>query len=800
MERDRQRACSGGPRSWPPSARRRMIRRRPRRPCSRRRRHARVEPQPTARSRTTSHASPPSGACRRGVGRPVAVLADLPGPKIRDGAVPRGRRLPGRGPPGQAGAGHGRQHRRPHRRSATRRCSTTRARRPVALGDGARPMRIEEREADHFVARVVAAGRVQGRPGAHLPSRAPAGVHPDRAGPGADRGAGLGRVDFVAISFVRRAAEDVHTVRRAVGGGAQHRRQDRDRGRRRPIWRRSPRSADAIMVARGDLGVECPHRGGSRTSRSRSCASAWRGAAGHHRHADARVDDHRAAPTPRRGQRRGQRRVRRDRRRDALGRDGHRARPRLWPCDDGPHPGAAPSTRRTTRLGRAAGHDAAAQRRPASSRITAAMSHAAWQVAARGRRPPPSCAAPARGRTARAMARFRPACPLIGLSPDPRDGQRPRAVVGRRSARRSRSTRRADEMVSFAVETALQPATSRAATSCSCWPARRTHRERRGDRRAAGRAVGDGTLGSSRIWSSRRPATRRPAASCSCTARWTARPGLLKLSRRLEAAIGCCATTGGGTAGPTPHPGPYGSTTRWTTSSRARRCDRRCGPGTATAGTSRSPPPTVTRTRAGVVVYESPLPWADWWPRTSAGSQAVRRGHLGRRGRGVHAADDRDEPWDHLPRGGGTAVGGPGDGRGISSTADERPVDPSPIAGPAVALRGSEGRPHHQASKRSPRRGAWHCPVVDIAGAKHFGPNTHPDAVAAVIVELVSQRTVDRDVAANNVQVVLSTARWPRRAWREPRRRSPAGRHAATTRRRRWRRGSRRSRACRRST
>ena len=31
------------------------------------------------------------------------------------------------------------------------------------------------------------------------------------------------------------------------------------------------------------------------------------------------------------------------------------------------------------------------------------------------------------------------------------------------------------------------------------------------------------------------------------------------------------------------------------------------------------------------------------------------------------------------------------------------------------------------------------CPVVTIEGARHFGPNTHPDAVAAVLIELVSR-------------------------------------------------------------
>ena len=60
------------------------------------------------------------------VGRPVAVLADLPGPKVRAAAVPRGRRVPDRGRHRRAWPSATRRvDGRPHRGRVRRRCSTT---------------------------------------------------------------------------------------------------------------------------------------------------------------------------------------------------------------------------------------------------------------------------------------------------------------------------------------------------------------------------------------------------------------------------------------------------------------------------------------------------------------------------------------------------------------------------------------------------------------------------------------------------------------------------------------------------
>ena len=58
---------------------------------------------------------------------------------------------------------------------------------------------------------------------------------------------------------------------------------------------------------------------------------------------------------------------------------------------------------------------------------------------------------------------------------------------------------------------------------------------------------------------------------------------------------------------------------------------------------------------------------------------------------------------------------------------------------PLVAMRGARGAEHH-------RRCATHladvisgAAMVEVEGAGHFGPNTHPDDVAAVIRDVASR-------------------------------------------------------------
>ena len=75
----------------------------------------------------------------------------------------------------------------------------------------------------------------------------------------------------------------------------------------------------------------------------------------------------------------------------------------------------------------------------------------------------------------------------------------------------------------------------------------------------------------------------------------------------------------------------------------------------------------------------------------------------------------------------------------LADLRDGAPWDPARITVPAVAMRGSTATSTTSARRPTSARCCADCPVVTIDGARHFGPNTHPDAVAAVVAELVSR-------------------------------------------------------------
>jgi pimeloyl-ACP methyl ester carboxylesterase len=58
---------------------------------------------------------------------------------------------------------------------------------------------------------------------------------------------------------------------------------------------------------------------------------------------------------------------------------------------------------------------------------------------------------------------------------------------------------------------------------------------------------------------------------------------------------------------------------------------------------------------------------------------------------------------------------------------------------PVVAIYGERGAAHHRAGTEYLARELPDCHVVEVAEARHFGPNTHAAAVAAAIVALASR-------------------------------------------------------------
>jgi pyruvate kinase len=191
------------------------------------------------------------------LGRDLAVMADLPGPKIRLGdlvteplALSAGSRFVLR-PGGEAGDAQG---------ASITYQGLARDVKPsdrILLADGAVELVVRDVEVDDVVTEVVRAGSIRARAGVNVPAERlglPAITDRDREALAVALELG---VDLVAQSFVRTAA-DVAGLRSLMGE------------RPLPIVAKIEtrpavddldkvlEEADAVMVARGDLGVELP--------------------------------------------------------------------------------------------------------------------------------------------------------------------------------------------------------------------------------------------------------------------------------------------------------------------------------------------------------------------------------------------------------------------------------------------------------------------------------------------------------------------------------------------------------------
>jgi pyruvate kinase len=188
--------------------------------------------------------------------RPVAVLADLPGPKIRAGSFPGGGVILASGDEVVLRPGDGPSDATAISVDYPTLLEDLEPGSKVHLGDGGISLRVLRIDDDGATAVLETGGSVQGRPGVNLQSerlRLPSPTSDDLVLAEAVASAG---VEFIAVSFVRRAS-DIEQVRAVVG----------DRARlvakieTSAAIDRLPEimaAADAIMVARGDLGIDCP--------------------------------------------------------------------------------------------------------------------------------------------------------------------------------------------------------------------------------------------------------------------------------------------------------------------------------------------------------------------------------------------------------------------------------------------------------------------------------------------------------------------------------------------------------------
>ncbi len=385
------------------------------------------------------------------LGKPIGVLADLPGPKIRAGEFLSPGVLLAAGSiirfevgdrPSDADVIHVDYDGFLDDLAVGDR---------VIIGDGAISTRIQQISPTSAVAVVENGGRAQGCPGVHLPSERSRFATPTEEDLELAEIVAAAGVEFIAVSFVR-APADMMAVREVVGDRAQ-------------LVAKIETSAalgnlteilavsDAIMVARGDLGIDCPLEDVPHLQKSivRQCVEFGVPVITATQMLESMV----TAPSPTRAEVS-----------DVANAvfDGTDALMLSAETAVGVAPAAVVAT--MSRIAERAEAEANYQQwsewlgrlqrdhwYSPGDRITAALTHAAAQAARDAGAAAILCCTRS-GRTARAMARFRPKAQLIGLSPLASTVNRMTLSWGVDPIEVDMYTT-TDEMVWFAVQTAF---------------------------------------------------------------------------------------------------------------------------------------------------------------------------------------------------------------------------------------------------------------------------------------------------------------------------------------------------------
>lgn len=385
------------------------------------------------------------------VGQVVAVLADLPGPKVRAGQFPEGVTQLVAGTTVALLAGDGPSSSTMMRIGYPTLLDDLHPGDRVVIGDGAISLVVDRVGESGVEARVLTGGQVQGRPGVHLPSErlrmsSPTDQDLEMAAVMVEH-----EVDFLAVSFVR-SASDLRRVRAAVAPATTRLVAKVETLQAVAALDEITAEADAVMVARGDLGIEGPLEDVPHLQKQiiRHCVEVGVPVIT----ATQMMESMISAPAPTRAEVSDVANAVFDGT-DALMLSGETA--------IGADPVAV--VKAMVRVAERAEQEASylqwgrrlgrSQRdmRSSPDRITMAITHAAGLAAVESGAAAILCCTRS-GRTAQAMARFRPTLQLLGLSPDPATvralalswGVTPLSVGTYRST---------DELVWFAVETAV---------------------------------------------------------------------------------------------------------------------------------------------------------------------------------------------------------------------------------------------------------------------------------------------------------------------------------------------------------
>ncbi len=195
-------------------------------------------------------------AVEEDTGRPIGVLADLQGPKLRIGAFAGGPIMLA---PGQSFALHlgpveggQTQVQLPHKEIL----SALKPGDRLLLDDGRISLKVDFASPDRALTTVEIGGKLSDRKGVNVPDTQlpiPALTEKDRADLSAAIEAG---VDWIALSFVQTAADVAEAKKLVMGRAAVMAKIEKPQAIER--LEEIIEIADGVMIARGDLGVELP--------------------------------------------------------------------------------------------------------------------------------------------------------------------------------------------------------------------------------------------------------------------------------------------------------------------------------------------------------------------------------------------------------------------------------------------------------------------------------------------------------------------------------------------------------------
>ena len=381
--------------------------------------------------------------------RSVAVLADLPGPKIRTGPFPPGGVQLRSGEVVKLVAGDGASTAVQLEIDEPRALDGLVPGATVGLGDGAIVLQVEDSWPGGATATVVRGGRVQGRPGVQLPSETLNVSVPTTSDLRLLDACLSAGVDMVALSFVR-SADEVCAAVDAAGSDPPMVLAKVETAEAVAELDGILGVADGVMVARGDLGIRLPLEDVPHVQKHiiRTSIAAGRPVIT----ATQMLESMITSPSPTRAEVSDVANAVFDGT-DAVMLSAETA-VGLDP------PGVVRTMSRVveraeqeadyTQWGGKLGKLRRRAQVPVTLRITDAVSHAAWQAAATVDAAAIVCC-PRSGATARAIARFRPLAPMLAVSPTPRTVRQLALTWGVQAfpgAMRSST----DEMVWYAVE------------------------------------------------------------------------------------------------------------------------------------------------------------------------------------------------------------------------------------------------------------------------------------------------------------------------------------------------------------